>query len=56
VVPLTGPIAQKGLSDSLTLAVNQLNAAGGVSGHKVQVTFYDTISDDSSDLGRVLRV
>jgi ABC-type branched-subunit amino acid transport system substrate-binding protein len=43
LVPLTGPIALKGLSDNASLAVKQLNDAGGVAGHPVKITFYDTV-------------
>jgi branched-chain amino acid transport system substrate-binding protein len=52
LLPLTGPIANKGMSDNLTLAANEINAKGGVAGHKVEVTFYDTM-DLTPQSGRV---
>ena len=49
---LTGPIAQKGITDNATLAVKQLNDAGGVDGHPVKISFYDTM-DMTPQSGRV---
>ncbi len=37
----TGPNASPTANDPVTLAVDQINASGGMDGHKVQVKFYD---------------
>jgi branched-chain amino acid transport system substrate-binding protein len=37
----TGPDASPTANDPVTLAADQINAAGGVDGHKIQVQFYD---------------
>lgn len=37
----TGPLAQKGVTNNLKAAADDLNAAGGVNGRKVEVKFYD---------------
>ncbi|MFI0369121.1 ABC transporter substrate-binding protein [Actinomadura sp. 1N219] len=37
----TGPLAQKGATDNITMAADDVNAAGGVDGRKVKIKFYD---------------
>lgn len=37
----TGPLARKGQSDSIKMAVEEINAAGGVAGRKIRLSFYD---------------
>ncbi|TYK44427.1 ABC transporter substrate-binding protein [Actinomadura decatromicini] len=37
----TGPLAQKGATNNLTMAADDVNAAGGVDGRKIKIKFYD---------------
>ncbi|GAA4232696.1 branched-chain amino acid transport system substrate-binding protein [Streptosporangium album] len=41
LVNQTGPLAQKGVTNNLQMAVDEINAAGGASGRKVELKFYD---------------
>ncbi len=48
-VPITGPLAGSGLQyyDSLQLAQDDINAAGGVNGRKLRIAFEDTQASNS---------
>ncbi len=50
--PLTGSEASYGVSDynAVKLAVNSVNAKGGVDGHKVQIIAYDTKADPATGI------
>jgi branched-chain amino acid transport system substrate-binding protein len=48
-VPITGPLAASGLQyyDSLQLAQDDINAAGGINGRKLRIAFEDTQASNS---------
>jgi branched-chain amino acid transport system substrate-binding protein len=57
-VPITGPLAGSGLQyyDSLQMARDDINAAGGINGRKLKIQFEDTQASNSTAVNAFIRL
>ncbi len=58
ILPLTGPLASVGAGSrkGIEMAVDSLNAAGGISGRLVEVLYEDSMGDPKAGLAAFMRM